>query len=111
PLVRAIAADAVGRSAAPADAGARARRLGALLEVMAGDRYPAVRHLAWRSARRLTRAARADRDYDPSAPPDAPAAALARLAAELGAAAVPPDAGRVAALRARSPAGDLDIGE
>jgi hypothetical protein len=112
PLARAIAADAVGRWAVPADRGARARRLGALLEVMASDRYPAVRHLAWRAARRMAAGGGGDTDYDPSAPPAARAAAVAGLRAALGAGVVvTPDAATVAALRARAPTGDLDIGE
>ena len=57
----------------PRDAAGSGRvALGPLLAVMAGDRYPAVRHLAWRSLRRLV-APDADpgtglaADYDPSA--------------------------------------------
>ena len=43
----------------PCAPAAGARRLGALLEVMAADRYPAVRYLAWRGVRRLIGARRA----------------------------------------------------
>ncbi len=51
-VARAVAADALGR--APAfDKAERARRIATLLEVMGSDRYPAVRHIAWRSLRRL----------------------------------------------------------
>jgi len=47
-----VAADALGR--APSfGADERARRLGALLESMTADDFPAVRHIAWRSLRRL----------------------------------------------------------
>jgi hypothetical protein len=107
-VARAVAADALGRSDGPVDAAARARRLGALLEVMAGDRYPAIRHIAWRAARRL--GAPAD-DYDPSAPARDRAAAVDRLRVALETRAVAPDPARVARLRAASPEDDVEIGE
>src|SRR5262249_34903090 len=53
PLTRAVAADALGRAQVPLPADERARRAGALLEAMASDTYPAVRHLAARSLARL----------------------------------------------------------
>jgi len=70
PLTRAIAVDALGRAEDAPEAGARARRLRALEEVMSSDRYPAVRHLAWRAARRLSPSCCAD--YDPAARPPRP---------------------------------------
>ena len=77
PVARAVAADALGR--APADAPGRARHAGALLDVMSEDRYPAVRHLAWRSLRRLIvpdapPGSGVAADYDPSADAVEPAA-------------------------------------
>jgi hypothetical protein len=108
PIARAVAADALGREAGRADAPARARRLGALLEVMAADRYPAVRQLAWRSARRLGACCA---DYDPSAEAPVRAAAVARARAALAERAAAPDPARVRELRARAPAFDLEIGE
>ena len=88
PVARAAAADALGR-APVADAEARARRCGALLDVMARDRYPAVRYLAWRSLRRLiapdaSPGAGFAADYDPSANPAERDAAVGRLRATLG---------------------------
>jgi hypothetical protein len=108
PLARAVAVDALGREAA--DPQERARRLGTLLAVMADDHYPAVRHIAWRSLRRLVApAAEAGTglaaDYDPSADAAARAEAVARLRRALGSAVVAVD----------RPAGvadaDLEIGE
>ena len=46
---RAVAADALGRAPSRGRRRRAAPRKAALLEVMADDRFPAVRHLAWRS--------------------------------------------------------------
>jgi predicted CXXCH cytochrome family protein len=108
PVARAVAADAFGR-APSADAAGRARRIGALLDVMAADRYPAVRHLAWRSLRRLVAPGFAA-DYDPCAEPAARDRVVARLCASLGTAEVRPPAA-AAALRGQVPDDDLEIGE
>jgi hypothetical protein len=114
PVARATAADALGR-APVADEGARARRVGALLEVMARDRYPAVRHLAWRSLRRLIVPAAAPgadfaADYDPSAEPAQRTEAVNRLRGALGHSAVaPPPA--LTMLRLGAQDRDLQIGE
>ncbi len=51
PIERAIAADALGRPRAAASPETRPARLGALFDVLAHDPYPAVRRIAWRSAR------------------------------------------------------------
>jgi hypothetical protein len=75
---------------------------------MAGDRYPAVRRLAWRSARRL---ANCCADFDPSAEPAARVAAVAGARAVLGARVAAPDPSVAARLRAPTPAADLEIGE
>ena len=112
PVARAAAADALGR-APVAHAEARARRCGALLDVMARDRYPAVRYLAWRSLRRLTApdaspGAGFAADYDPSAEPAERDAAVSRLRAALGDSAIAParTLARAAGRRARSGSGD-----
>jgi predicted CXXCH cytochrome family protein len=104
PITRAVAADALGRAQVSLAPAARAARVGALLEAMTGDAYPAVRHLAWRALERLGVDAR---DYDPSAEPAARAAVVARLAAD----AVTPTPARVARLRARDYGDDIEIGE
>jgi Cytochrome c554 and c-prime len=109
PLMRAVSADGVGRAQVPLSPAARAARVGALLEVMANDAYPAVRHLAARALDRLGAAHPAD--YDPSADAAARFAAVAHLRAQLGDAAVAPDPGALAALRRRAPVEDVDIGE
>jgi hypothetical protein len=111
PIARAIAADALA-SATPAPSGpARARRAGALLEVMAGDGYPTIRHLAWRSLRRLLPEVARDAAYEATAEPPERAAAVSALRAALGARVEPPDPGAVARLRAGARTGDIEIGE
>ena len=62
---------------------------GRLLEAMVDDRYPAVRHLAWRSLRRLTAPGAAPgaglaADYDPSADAAARLRVVTRRAARAG---------------------------
>lgn len=98
-------ADALGRG--PADAPGRARRAGALLEVMSEDRFPAVRHLACRSLRRLVAPEAPPgrglgADYDPSADPAARRRVVARLRAALGR-----RRGRPGRRAGRAPAGRL----
>jgi len=115
PIGRAVAADALGRAPPSAD-GDRARRLGALLAAMESDRYPAVRHIAWRSLRRLIApgagpGAGPAADYDPSDGPAARAHVVARVRRELGAEIRDPDARAVAALVARAADGALASGE
>jgi hypothetical protein len=114
PVARAAAAEALGR--APVAGGeARARRVGALLDVMAQDRYPAIRHLAWRSLRRLiapdaSPGAGLAADYDPSANPGERDDAVRRLRATLGGSVrEPPPA--LTALRTGARDRDLEIGE
>jgi hypothetical protein len=119
PVARALAADALGL--APAMSGHAAAvvssRAGLLLESMAGDRYPAVRHLAARALARLLEpglpaAAAQARAFDPTAPAPARARQLAELRAQLALppASLPPPS-RVAALRRQARAVDIDIGE
>ncbi|HSY42248.1 MAG TPA: hypothetical protein VLA79_22090, partial [Polyangia bacterium] len=114
PVARAAAADAFGRAPAP-DAEARARRVGALLDVMVQDRYPAVRHLAWRSLRRLLApdappGAGLAADYDPSASLAERNDAVGRLRTSLRASLVAPPSA-LTLLRAGGRDRDLEIGE
>jgi hypothetical protein len=116
PIERAVAADALGRAAAPAGAPALAARRGLLLDVMINDDYPAVRHLAWRALGRLSdgQAARPLRaiDYDPTGP-----AGERRRAGEAVRAALPPaalsapEAAVSARLRAQARMAAIEIGE
>ena len=100
----------------PAPAAATpARRVGALLEVMAHDRFPAVRHLAWRSLRRLVAPdARPGQglaaDYDPSGTVEERGRVVARLKDTLGPAARPPETALVA-LRSSAGEDDLEVGQ
>jgi predicted CXXCH cytochrome family protein len=109
PIARAVAADALGRAQVPLSREARAGRAGALLEAMAGDAYPAVRHLAWRALGRL--GVTDARDFDPSADADARAATVRRWRARLGPDVVTPTVETVAALRSRARREDVEIGE
>ena len=119
PVARAVAADALGRAPTIAGDGAdgRARRLGILLDVMVRDRYPAVRHLAWRGWRRLASPGHGPEggalaDYDPSATPAERVAASARLREALGAASVvDPSPAERASRAAAGAERDLEIGE
>ena len=112
PVARAAAADALGR-APTTDGEARARRVGALLDVMAQDRYPAVRHLAWRSLRRLVAPDASPgtglaADYEPSANPAERNDAVRRLRTALRDSVVAPPTGAhgVAGRRPRPRSGD-----
>jgi hypothetical protein len=132
PVARAVAADAVGRApwpAAPADREQTAKtRAGLLLEAMAGDRYPAVRHLAARALGRVLgegspEAAAWARRFDATAAAPERAAVLASLRRALPPSwgqpsrapssrdETGPDAARVARLRADARRVDIDIGE
>jgi hypothetical protein len=112
PVARAVAADALGRAPLSHGADDRARRLGILLEVMARDRYPAVRHLAWRSLRRLAApGAGLAAAYDPSGTPPDRARVVARLRAMLGPAGAEPAPAALAMRRHTTPDRDLEIGE
>jgi predicted CXXCH cytochrome family protein len=110
PVARAVAVDALGREQEPLAADARARRAGTLLDVMQGDAYPAVRHLAARAFDRLVADTSARSAYDPAAPAEARAAAVTSLRARFGAASARPSE-ELAALRALAPADAVDIGE
>ncbi|HVU49312.1 MAG TPA: multiheme c-type cytochrome [Polyangia bacterium] len=104
PVTRAVAADALGRAQVTLDAAARRRREAALLDTMASDAYPAVRHLAARALGRL--GVTGARDYDPSGEASSRAAAVERLRRGLGARseAPPPRPGG-------GPREDIEIGE
>jgi predicted CXXCH cytochrome family protein len=110
-VARAVAADALGR--APSfDVAEHARRIGTLLDAMVGDRFPAVRHIAWRSLRRLVApgagsAVGLGADYDPSADRTARLAVVRRLRHELGSAAGASDP----RARRQPRDADLEIGE
>ena len=89
PIERAVAADALGRSRVPAGPDARAVRVGRLLEVMAGDDYPAVRYLAARALGQLWPApalASPLAGYDPNGAAGDRQRAVAQLRASLPAA-------------------------
>ncbi len=110
-VARAVAADALGRAPVTSPAQRRAR-LGVLLQVLATDRYPAVREIAWRAFRRLAAgdltaelAGRAA--YDPGAPAAARTLASLRLRNALLGAATP----RPPPAPARVAEQDLEIGE
>jgi hypothetical protein len=136
PVARAVAAFALGaaplvsspsRSAVPlardpsGGLSHGAARVGLLLEAMAGDRYPAVRHLAARSLARILAAAAPQaaalaRAFDSTADAAARARALAALrealightSDDLETDLAPP---RLARLRAEARRVDIDIGE
>lgn len=111
PVARAVSVDALGRAQEPLTGEARRRRAGALLDVMKGDAYPAVRHLAARALDRLNADTSARAAYDPASPPAARAAAVGLLRARFGAAASARPADELAALRALAPTDAVDIGE
>ncbi|MFK8001838.1 MAG: hypothetical protein AB8H86_19745 [Polyangiales bacterium] len=99
PIVRALAADAYGRSELNEDEGA-------LLAAMERDAYPAIRRLAWRSLRRRNAALAAD-DFDPMATREEREAAIASL----GLTAVRPDQGLLRELEADAADVNIEIGE
>ncbi len=113
PIERAVAADALGRTNAPAAPAALAARAGLLLEAMADDDYPAVRHLAARALGRLVpfRAALAAYDPNQSRAGERRAAAERVRASLPPSSVVAPDAARVRRLRNAAAAVAIDIGE
>jgi predicted CXXCH cytochrome family protein len=118
PIERVVAADALGRAEAPASQMAIGKRLGVLLDVMAEDSYPAVRHLAWRAARRLVerhhpaQAVRFAATYDPTGEATARRRALDETRASLPPAAIiSPDPSRATRLRAQAAEVNIEIGE
>ena len=122
PIGRAVAVDALGRAPWPASASSSAgvvrARAALLVEVLAGDPYPAVRHLAARALVRLLGAepghdaARAcARRYDATAPAAARGAVVTALRRLLPIADPEEDLTRIAQLRAQAREADIDIGE
>ena len=113
PIERAVAADALGRTGAPAAAPALAVRSGLLLDAMANDDYPAVRHLAARALGRLVPNLPALRAYDPNEDRgENRRAAVERVRASLPPSSVAaPDPARVRRLRDAAVAVAIDIGE
>jgi hypothetical protein len=106
PIQRTLAAAALGR---PAHDGARARRLALLLEVMEHDPYPAIRHLAQRSARRLAAREAALAAFIPESAPAERTRALAALRARFPLPAAQGPA--IQALRASAQERAIEIGE
>jgi predicted CXXCH cytochrome family protein len=114
PIERAVAADAFGRSRAPAGPAARAVRAGLLLDAMADDDYPAVRHLAWRALGRLLSAPTppAVAAYDPTGPVVERRALVERIRRALPPATVTaPAPVSIASLRAAARDVAIEIGE
>ena len=113
PIERAVAADALGRTRAPAGAPALAVRTGLLLDAMANDDYPAVRHLAARALGRLVPSLPALAAYDPNDDRSAARrAAVERVRASLPPSSVTaPDPARTRRLRDAASAVAIDIGE
>jgi hypothetical protein len=113
PIERAVAADALGRTRAPAATPALAVRAGLLLDAMANDDYPAVRYLAARALGRLSPSRPALAAYDPfDDRAGARGAAVERVRASLSPpSVVAPDAAQVRRLRATATAVAIDIGE
>jgi hypothetical protein len=113
PITRAVSADALGRAPVGVDGAldgeARGARYQRLLEAMASDGYPAVRHIAARALARRGVAGAAD--YDPSAEAPARAAVVERLRASLGVVEREPERQAAARLRARAGTEDIEIGE
>lgn len=106
PIARALAADALGRARSRA---ARARRVALLLDVMERDPYPAIRHFALRSARRLLEGDPTLERFVPEIPAAQRSAQLEPLRSRFS---LPPQLdARIQALRAQSRHLDIEIGE
>jgi len=112
PIERAVAADALGRSTAAADPRTREARLGALFDVMENDSYPAVRRIAWRSARALAETSDAPfENYRPASSRARRGIAIRAILAALPGAVRRPDAAQAARLRALASETRIHIGE
>jgi hypothetical protein len=126
PIVRALSVDALGQAPWPAARlareGALRARAAALVEVVAADRYPAVRHLAARALAAVfagwpghDQAAATARTYDATAPAEERAGVVAALRHRLAEAGLngagPDERARMARLRAEARRVDIDIGE
>lgn len=111
PIERAVACAALGRTDALEGDLASARRLGILLEVMANDPYPAVRRIAWRSARALAGEVADWRGYEPTAAAAERERWVVALASRLGGGVIAPDPAIARELRDRAANLAIEIGE
>jgi hypothetical protein len=115
PVVRAVYTDALGR-APEFTKDERARRFGALLDLMADDTFPAIRDLAWRGVRRLAAPGAPAgtgpaADFDPSGDRAARTAVVQRARAELLPGRPSHARSSLADLLALHPGPDLEMGE
>jgi hypothetical protein len=110
PVTKAVAADALGRTPV-LSADDRKRTVGALLNAMAFDRYPAVRHIAWRSLRRVVASDADAAAFDPSADAATRLADVRRIWSGLRGSAVAADPAVVFQAPSAAPGGDVEIGE
>ncbi len=108
PIERAVALAALGRADALPSEAHRAGRLGVLLTAMEHDDYPALRRIAWRSARQLAPEA-VGSSFDPTADATTRRAWIEALPGLTGLARPAP--ARVAELRARAGRVAIEIGE
>ena len=116
-----MAADALGRAPPSATLASHPvegtpSRVGLLLEAMAHDRYPAVRHLAARALGRVLavdhpQAAAAAARFDATGDVVARALALQAIGQALPGPTPPLAAARLALLRGEATRADIDIGE
>jgi predicted CXXCH cytochrome family protein len=108
PIQRAVAASALSGSGSVANR-ARARRLALLLEVMDDDPYPAIRHLAQRSAIRLLGPSTPLDGYTPEMPHKERTRSLSNLREHFP--VTTSDQLAIAALRAQAAERAIEIGE
>jgi hypothetical protein len=106
PIERAVACAALGRADALNERD-RPRRLGLLLDTMIEDPYPAIRRIAWQSARSLARGTLEWGSYDPTADRAARVAWVERARGALGDPPMPASA----SLRATAAQAAIEIGE
>jgi predicted CXXCH cytochrome family protein len=106
PIQRALSAAALARAVAGA---ARTRRIALLLAVMSDDPYPAIRHLALRSAARLLGRSAALDAYVPETPAAQRSRVLSALRSQFP--LQPEDALAIQALRATARERAIEIGE
>lgn len=112
PIERAVALRALGNPAGLRSEQYRARRVGLLLDTLVEDPYPALRHIAYRSLRRIAAGAALPRAaYLPTGTVAARAAWVEDAWQTLGERATPIDRGRAAELRARAAKVAIEIGE
>lgn len=110
PVQRAVVVAAAGRDP-EGRASSRAARLGVLLATMRDDPYPAIRHLAWRSVRALSRAPLDPRGFTATAPRARRHDDVARIERALGETISAPSTAELDALRASAADVAIEIGE